>query len=192
VVGKKIASKSVKSFSHFSNIFKKIASKIRGFDGSVVNEMAQTGEAIASSAAKLAKRSPVVPGAVERLAKFTDPNERSIAEYLESFGRKVERNPLEGIPGAGRQPDAIVDGVTHEFKTLTPGEHIHSKTISNVVSDSLRRGGQARNLVFDARNTGLSKTEAQRGIFRALGAHSERVDYISIIGDDFLIGFGPR
>ncbi|MBK8201644.1 MAG: pre-toxin TG domain-containing protein [Bdellovibrionales bacterium] len=53
VVGKKIASKSVKSFGYFSNIFKKIASKIRGFDGSVVNEMAQTGEAIASSAAKL-------------------------------------------------------------------------------------------------------------------------------------------
>ncbi len=191
VVGKKIASKSVKSFGYFSNIFKRIASKIRGFDGSVVNEMAQTGETIASSAAKLAKRGPMVPGSVERLAKFTDANERSIAEYLESFGRKVEKNQLEGMPGVGRQADAIIDGVEYEFKTfLNPGPD--SKTISNVVSDSQKMRGQARNLVLDARNKGLSKTEAQRGIFRALGAHSERVDYISIIGDDFFIGFGPR
>ena len=54
-------------------------------------------------------------------ATFADAKERSIAEYLEGFGRKVDKNPLEGVHGAGRQGDAFVDGVKHEFKTLDPG-----------------------------------------------------------------------
>jgi hypothetical protein len=136
------------------------------------------------------KPKPRVPGTTERLSKFTDSNERSIAEYLENLGRKVEKNRLEGVKDAGRQADSFVDGVKHEFKTLDPGAN--SKTIANRTSESLKNGGQARNLVFDTRNTGLSREEAQRGIFRSLGANPDKLDYITVIGDDFLIGYGPR
>ncbi len=62
-----------------------------------------------------------VPRPRKEEASFTDDGERAIAEYLEAFGRKVSKNPQEGVPGAGRQGDAYVDGVVHEFKTLDPG-----------------------------------------------------------------------
>lgn len=138
----------------------------------------------------LADTGKVLTGRAERLAGFADVKERKIAEYLEDFGRKVEKNPLESVNGAGKQGDAFVDGVKHEFKTLDPGAV--SKTIANRTSESLKRGGQARNLVFDARNTGMSKVEAQRGVFRALGSAPKRLDNITVIGNDYFIGYGPR
>jgi hypothetical protein len=64
----------------------------------------------------------------------------------------VSKNPLEGVPGAGRQGDAIVDGLKHEFKSL--GQGADSNTIRNVINKSKNRGGQARDWVLDARNTG--------------------------------------
>ncbi len=116
-------------------------------------------------------------------------NERAIAVYLENLGRKVRRNPLEGLAGAGRQGDALVDGVLHEFETLAPGAT--SSTIRNVVNNSIRRGGQARNLVIDARGTGLAKNEALRGIRRALDISRGKIDYVAVIGTDFFVGAGP-
>lgn len=116
-------------------------------------------------------------------------NERAIAVYLENLGRKVRRNPLEGLAGAGRQGDALVDGVLHEFKTLAPAAT--SSTIRNVVNNSIRRGGQARNLVIDARGTGLAKNEALRGIRRALDISRGKIDYVAVIGTDFFVGAGP-
>jgi len=115
--------------------------------------------------------------------------EESIANYLRDLGRTVSKNPLEGMPGAGRQADAYVDGVLHEFKTLDPGAA--SGRIKNVVSESLKGGGQARNLIIDARGSGLSLPEAQRGIRRALGAAPGKLDRITIIGDDYFWGAGP-
>lgn len=117
------------------------------------------------------------------------PKERAVADYLEGFGRKVTKNPLEGAAGAGRQGDAFVDGVLHEFKTLDPGAA--SSTIKNVVNNSIRKGGQARNIVIDARGTGLVKDEALRGIKRALGISRGKIDNITVIGDDFFVGLGP-
>jgi uncharacterized protein (DUF2345 family) len=76
---------------------------------------------------------------------------------LESLGRKVEKNPLEGAAGVGRQGDAFVDGVLHEFKSLEKGAD--SSTIRNVVNNSIKDGGQARNIVIDARGTGLSEED---------------------------------
>jgi hypothetical protein len=105
VVGKKIASKSVKSFSYFSNIFKKIASKIRGFDGSVVNEMAQTGEAIASSAAKLGTK---LKGVVEfKLApRVLDQLNDSRLGNLAGLLDEAKLNQLLNSPTAQRFLDA--------------------------------------------------------------------------------------
>jgi len=124
------------------------------------------------------------------IAGFARKEEREIARYLDAVGRQVRPNPVEGASGMGRQGDAFVDGVLHEFKTLEPGAT--SATIKKVVNDSIRRGGQARYIVIDARATGLGRTEAQRGIFRALGVARGLLDRVTVIGDGYFIGYGPR
>jgi Contact-dependent growth inhibition CdiA C-terminal domain len=97
----------------------------------------------------------------------------------------VEPNQLEGVAGAGRQGDAWVDGIKHEFKSLDPGAT--SETVRNSVNRSLKRGGQARNIVIDARGSGLSFAEAERGIARVRGAYAAKLDNLTIIGDDFFV-----
>ena len=47
----------------------------------------------------------------KRLNTFDILNNRNIAEYLENMGRVTVANKLEGVPGAGRQGDAFVDGI---------------------------------------------------------------------------------
>ncbi|ATB40045.1 hypothetical protein CYFUS_005493 [Cystobacter fuscus] len=89
-----------------------------------------------------------------------------IDEYLESKGRKAEPNPLEGVEGAGRQGDRFVDGVKTEYKTLDPGAS--PNTVKNVVNNSIRKGGQARNIIIDARGSGLGQEEAAHGISKAM------------------------
>ena len=118
-------------------------------------------------------------------SKFTNPAERAVAEYLESTGRTVTPNPLENQAGAGRQGDAIVDGVVHEFKTLQPGAD--SSRIKNVVNNSIRGAGQGRNIIIDARQSGLTVEEANAGISRAFGIARGKLDSISIIGDNYFI-----
>lgn len=119
---------------------------------------------------------------------FEDPANRAVAEYLEGLGQSVRPNPLEGVVGAGRQGDAIVCGVLHEFKSLQPGAT--SNTIRNSVNNSIRRGGQARNIVIDARGSGLSEADAIAGLVRLPGISRDRLDYVSAIGDDYFRGIG--
>ncbi|MDQ3231430.1 MAG: hypothetical protein M3Q07_06375 [Pseudobdellovibrionaceae bacterium] len=134
---------------------------------------------------------PQTPGRAERLSTFTDSQEeRAIAEYLEDLGRMVEKNPMEGVPGAGRQGDAIVDGIVVEFKNVEVGGD--SSTIRNSVRRSVEGTGQSRTILFDARGSGISESEAKRGIFRALGAYGPKLDYVSVIGDGFFVGYGPK
>lgn len=82
-----------------------------------------------------------------------------IDDFLRALGRKVLRNPDEGVKGARRQGDLIVDGIKTEVKTLDPGAT--SATIRNTVNNSLRRGGQAREIIIDARGSspGLRRKE---------------------------------
>jgi len=117
-------------------------------------------------------------------------NERSIAQYLENKGRTVAANELHGIPGAGRQGDAFVVGIKTEFKTLDV--EAVPNTIKNSVNQSIKFGGQARNFVIDARNTSLTKEEAEQGVFKALGISRGKVDYIEVIGIDYFFGYAPK
>ncbi len=121
-----------------------------------------------------------------------DPREQAIADYLSDLGRNVQPNPLQGVTGAGRQGDALVDGVLTEFKTPRLGAN--SNTIKHQVADSVRGEGQARTIVIDGRGTGLTQDEAMRGIGRSLGIpyNAARLDYLAIIGDDFFVGRAPR
>lgn len=127
--------------------------------------------------------------AESRLNTFKDMKERSIAQYLESIGRITVANELEGVPGAGRQADAFVDGVKTEFKTLDAGAV--PSTIKNTVNQSIRREGQARRMVLDARNTSLTKGEAEQGVFKALGISRGKIDFIEVIGKDYFFGYAP-
>jgi len=116
--------------------------------------------------------------------------EAAIANYLRNCGRIVYRNPLEGASGAGRQGDAIVDGITHEFKTLDPGAT--ANTIRNVLNASIKHGGQARNMVIDARGSGLNCADAIQGAYRALGISRGKIDRLTIIGDNYFWGASPK
>ncbi len=82
-----------------------------------------------------------------------------------------------------RTGDALVDGRPAEFKTMDPGAD--SATVRNEVNNSIRRGGQARDMILDARGSGLSEAEAVRGLNRVAGITRGRVDSVRIIGDGY-------
>ena len=148
-------------------------------------------------------RRPVVapsspkPGAklAENIGKTTETTpaskfskeELAIKEYLENrFGMKVEKNPLEGVQGFGRQGDAFVNGVKTEFKTIMK-LNPDSNTIRHIVDESISGTGQARVIIIDARGSGLSAEEALRGIRRAMGIGRGKLDGVWIIGDNFFL-----
>lgn len=67
-----------------------------------------------------------------------------------------------------------------------------SGTVKNVVNKSIRHEGQAREIVIDARGTGLSEDLAKRGAGRALGASRGKLDGLSILGDGYFFRWTPR
>jgi hypothetical protein len=87
----------------------------------------------------------------------------------------------DGYGREGRKPDATVDGVWTEFKSLDPGAS--NKTVKAALTSAK---GQARQAVIDGRGSGLDREEADRGMRRFLGTpHAGRLGAIRIIGDDF-------
>ena len=137
----------------------------------------------------IVKNSGIIIIGGDNLSKLSE-NEQQIAQYLRDNGRIVTENELQGIPGAGRQGDAYVDGMKTEFKTLN--SNAVPNTIKNDVNKSIKYGGQARNFVIDARNTSLTKEEAEQGVFKALGISRGKVDFIEIIGKDYFFGYAPK
>lgn len=132
----------------------------------------------------------------ERIRKSDRPSEKELNEFTDRLlrreGRNVQPNPHEGQPGAGRQGDRFVDGVKTEYKHPRPkpdGRPPDSITIKNNVTKSIRKGGQARDIIIDARGTGLTKAEAERSIRRAMHPDVSRgkVDNLRVIGDGFSV-----
>jgi hypothetical protein len=120
-------------------------------------------------------------------------NNFSIAERKNIFNRLPERRTIEyeeDMPGANRQGGAIVDGIITEFKTLnycaTPN------TIKNDINKSIKSKGRAKRIIIDVRNTGLSKNEAEQGVFKALGISRGKLDYIEVIGADYFLVYSPQ
>ena len=97
--------------------------------------------------------------------------------------------PLHDQPGAGRQADRYVDGVLTEYKTLQSmkdkGRAADSGTIKNSIGGSLKKGGQARHIVIDARTSGLSENEAHQGLNRVFNIPGDKLDQVIIIVYDF-------
>lgn len=126
----------------------------------------------------------------ESEAKFL-PKEYLIALVLYNEGKCVKALP---ITGPNRNPDALVgttkgpdgkiaNGVIVEFKSVRPGAD--SGRITNAISRSLAKKGQARRVIVDGRQTGLTYTEADRALRRVRGFQNARLEWLRIIGDGF-------
>ena len=76
-----------------------------------------------------------------------------------------------------------MDGEPAEFKRPEPGAT--SGTMRNGANMSKRRGGQARYLIFDLRQSGMTEAEAKRGIARIKGAYSTYFDRVRAFGNGF-------
>ncbi len=90
--------------------------------------------------------------------------------------------PESAVPGV-RTPDALVDGKGVEFKSLDPGAT--SATVRNQVNESIRGMGQARDVIVDARGSGLNVAEAERGLSGWVASRVAKLTVCGIIGDGY-------
>ncbi len=124
-------------------------------------------------------------GVLDESEKQFDDNERSLANYLREESRSVRALAEDPM---GRNADALIsqEPDKSEFKTFDPGAD--STRVRNRVLDSLKKGGQGRQIVIDARRSGLTYEEAVRSGFRVAGllkTHDgflERLDELRIVG----------
>ncbi|MEZ4668702.1 MAG: hypothetical protein R3E39_12390 [Anaerolineae bacterium] len=109
--------------------------------------------------------------------------EQKLADYI----KQTDDVDLEALPEphtAVRTPDAYYPRVGKvELKGLDPGGD--SNTVRNAVNNSIKRGGQARIIVIDARGSGLTLEEAERSLRRVAGIQQGRLDSLRIVGDGF-------
>ena len=117
---------------------------------------------------------------------FADAKHDAIDKYLLGQGMKVEPNLLakEWIDTDLRQADRYINNIKTEYKMPEVGKIATSGTIKGEVNDSLRRGGQAREIIIDARDSGLSPSEASRAFGRVGGITRGLLDKLSIIMPD--------
>jgi hypothetical protein len=124
----------------------------------------------------------VGPGVVDERAKKFSAAERRIADYLAAGGLAVV-SVSEGFGTRGRTPDARVDGVPVEFKSLDPGAS--DRTVKAALNSAK---GQAGRAVIDARGSGLTEDQARTGIRRFSGTpHGDRLDAVLIVGDEYIV-----
>lgn len=117
----------------------------------------------------------------QRDTRFSE-REYDIAMLLAGEGREVRAVPR----GRKRTPDALVDGVPWEWKSLDVGAR--DGTVNNRLSHAKR---QARNVVLDARRTSMNWEDADRGLRRFLGAHPGRLDCVRILGHGWEVRWPP-
>ena len=105
--------------------------------------------------------------------KFQD-KEMRIVYLLSSEGKTVL-----SIPESTRKTaDALVNGVPTEFKTLDPGAD--NSTVKTSINNAMK---QARDVIIDARGSGLTEAEALRAIARVRGFAKGKLESVRIIGD---------
>ncbi|MBB5906521.1 CdiA C-terminal domain-containing protein [Actinoalloteichus hymeniacidonis] len=111
------------------------------------------------------------------------PEEQSVAERL---ARLDEVEIVIQPPGSHRTPDAVIDGVGVEFKTLTD-PNPDAERVKNTLNRSVRKGGQGTEIIIDGRRTTLTEADAIRGTFRFLRApgNARKLARIRIWGADF-------
>ncbi|WP_217711659.1 hypothetical protein [Actinomadura sp. NAK00032] len=122
-------------------------------------------------------------GKLDESRKKFNQGERLIADLLVSEGRRVEAVPESKVDGT-RTPDALVDDVPVEFKSLDPG------AVPGSVKNALNKAkGQASNAIIDTRGTALTEDGAREGLERFLRHNPGRMDTIRILGDGYEISW---
>ena len=126
--------------------------------------------------------------AIDADGKPFSPLEQASATYLAAKGNDVVKL-AERHEEPGRKCDALVNGVRTELKTFDSPNATSNRVVS-ALQRSIKAGGQARNVVIDARGSGLSRAEAGRAYRRLLpGLTKGRIDHVRIIGDAFDLSF---
>ncbi|MEU5996083.1 hypothetical protein ABZ806_44525 [Spirillospora sp. NPDC047418] len=120
-------------------------------------------------------------GKLDESRKKFNQKERLIADLLVSEGRRVEAVPESKVDRV-RTPDALVDDVPVEFKSLDPTAV--PKSIKNALNTAK---GQAPNAIIDARGTRLTEEDAREGLDKFLRYNPGRMDSIRILGDGYEI-----
>ncbi|MFI6171679.1 hypothetical protein ACIBCN_33210 [Nocardia sp. NPDC051052] len=123
---------------------------------------------------------PKSRGKIDEAEKAFSPEERKIADLLADEGKDVKA-VKEGVD---RTPDSTVDGVPTEFKSLDVGAS--NATVKNALNSA---SGQAEYAIIDARASGISQEEAQRGLNRFLGASPDKMKGVRIVGDGWEINW---
>jgi hypothetical protein len=119
-------------------------------------------------------------GVIDERAKSFSPSERRIADYLATPGSAVVA-VSEMYGREGRKPDACVDDIPVEFKSLDPGAN--DRTVKAALNSAK---GQASHTVIDGRGSGLTQDDANRGLQRFLGTPwAYRLESVRIIGDGY-------
>lgn len=150
--------------------------------------LAGLGDSHPSAADYLRHREQLTPGQVERVGRGVvderacrfQPRERRLADHLAGEGRTVVA-VHDGYGREGRRPDAAVDGVEKEFKSLDAGAS--NRTVKAALTSAK---GQARAAVIDGRDSGLERPDADLGVRRFLGSpYGDRLDAIRVVGDGY-------
>ncbi|HLP87533.1 MAG TPA: hypothetical protein VK184_02865 [Nostocaceae cyanobacterium] len=123
-----------------------------------------------------------VSSSIDESEKKFSPQERKIAEVLEKEGHYVKAKKESEVDGE-RTADAEVNGILAEFKSF--GSGATNGTVKNVINKSIKRGGQARYIIIDARGSGLTEAEAIQGLERVKNITRGKLDSVRIIGDGF-------
>ncbi|WP_405167276.1 hypothetical protein OG203_20630 [Nocardia sp. NBC_01499] len=123
---------------------------------------------------------PKSRGKIDETEKVFSPEERKIADLLADEGKDV-KSVKEGV---NRTPDSTVDGVPTEFKSLDEGAS--NVSVKNALNSA---GGQAEHAIIDARASGISQEEAQRGLNRFLGASPDKMKGVRIVGNGWEINW---
>ncbi|UXY32441.1 PrsW family glutamic-type intramembrane protease [Streptomyces sp. HUAS TT20] len=119
-------------------------------------------------------------GSIDESEKAFSPKERRIAETLQSEGKNVQALKESEVDGR-KTPDAVVDGVPTEFKTLDPGAAPNS--VKNTLNTAKK---QARDAVVDARGSGLDESGAREGLGKFLRNNPPgRMNSVRVIGDGY-------
>jgi Contact-dependent growth inhibition CdiA C-terminal domain len=117
-------------------------------------------------------------GMVLGMAGSFSPEEESIADALEAEGYEVQ--PLEVIQGQ-KNPDALVNGVKTEFKTVTVAG---PNKLKNQIQDGLK---QAPNVVVDTRGTAITKAQAMQQIQRVEGNTGSVQGRVTILTNEGIV-----
>lgn len=96
------------------------------------------------------------------------PDERKVVNELVAEGKIVEQIPRSTIPGE-KTPDFKVDGVLTELKTL---KNPNVNTGVGRIKDAFKQN--AEEVIIDARESGLTKAQAQEILNRAKGTYPDK------------------